>query len=39
MAVSALPTMVTLPPGITMEDDRIQVDLRRLLADRGLEGW
>jgi len=39
LAASALPTMVTLPPGITMEHDRIQIDIRRLLADRGIEGW
>lgn len=39
LAASALPTMVTLPPGITMDHDRILVDIRRLLADRGLEGW
>jgi hypothetical protein len=39
LAASALPTMVTLPPGITMDHDRILIDLRRLLAERGLEGW
>ena len=39
LAASALPTMVTLPPGITMEHDRIQIDIRRLLADRGIEAW
>jgi len=39
MAASTLPTMVTLPPGISMEDDRIRIDIRRLLADRNLAGW
>ena len=39
LAASALPTMVTLPPGITMDHDRILIDLRRLLADRGMEEW
>jgi len=39
LAASALPAMVTLPTGISMEDDRIGIDIRRLLADRGLEGW
>lgn len=39
LAASALPAMVTLPPGISMEDDRIRIDLRRLLADRGMERW
>ncbi len=39
LAASALPTMVTLPPGITLDHDRILIDLRRLLADRGLEDW
>ena len=31
--------MVTLPPGITMEDDRIRIDIRRLLADRHQAEW
>jgi hypothetical protein len=39
MAASTLPAMVTLPPGITMEDDRIRVDIRRLLADRNQAEW
>jgi hypothetical protein len=39
LAASALPAMVTLPPGITMDHDRILIDLRRLLAERGLDTW
>jgi hypothetical protein len=39
MAASTLPAMVTLPPGITMEDDRIRIDIRRLLADRNQAQW
>ena len=39
MAVSTLPAMVTLPPGVTMEDDRIRIDIRRLLADRNQAEW
>jgi hypothetical protein len=39
LAASVLPAMVTLPPGIIMVHDRILIDLRRLLAERGLEGW
>ena len=39
MAASTLPTMVTLPPGISMEDDRIRIDIRRLLADRNQARW
>jgi hypothetical protein len=39
MAASTLPAMVTLPPGITMEDDRIRIDIRRLLADRHQAEW
>jgi hypothetical protein len=39
LAASALPTMVTLPPGITLDHDRILIDLRRLLAEHRLEGW
>jgi hypothetical protein len=31
--------MVTLPPGITLDHDRILIDIRRLLAEHGLEGW
>ena len=36
-AASALSSMVTLPPGINMEGDRIRLDIRRLLAERHLE--
>jgi hypothetical protein len=39
LAASTLPAMVTLPPGISMHDDRIRIDLRRMLAERGLEQW
>jgi hypothetical protein len=39
LAASALPAMVTLPPGISMNDDRIRIDFRALLAERGLEAW
>ena len=39
LAAAALPTMVTLPPGITLDHDRILIDLRRLLAEHRLEGW
>ncbi len=38
MAASALPSMVTLPPGISMEGDRIRLDIRQLLAERHMEG-
>jgi hypothetical protein len=37
MAASALPSMVTLPPGISIEGDRIRIDIRRLLAERSME--
>jgi hypothetical protein len=37
MAASALPSMVTLPPGISLEGDRIRLDIRKLLAERHLE--
>ena len=39
LAASALPTMVTLPPGITLDHDRILIDIRRILADRGMDAW
>jgi hypothetical protein len=39
LAASALPAMVRLPPGITMEEDHIRIDIRRLLAERGVERW
>jgi hypothetical protein len=38
MAASALPSMVTLPQGISIEGDRIRIDIRRLLAERNMEG-
>jgi hypothetical protein len=37
IAASALPSMVTLPPGISMDGDRIRLDVRRLLAERQME--
>jgi hypothetical protein len=37
-AASLLPTLA-LPPGIAIEGDRIRIDVRRLLAERNLEGW
>ena len=37
-AASALSSMVALPPGINLEGDRIRIDIRRLLAERNLEG-
>ena len=39
LAASALPAMVKLPPGITIVGDRIRVDIRRLMAERGVESW
>jgi hypothetical protein len=39
VAASALSSTVALPPGVSMENDRIRVDVRRLLAERHLEGW
>ncbi len=39
MAASTLPAMVTLPPGVSMEDDRIRIDIHRLLADRDQAEW
>lgn len=38
LAASALPSMVTLPPGISLDGDRIRLDIRRLLAERHMEG-
>jgi hypothetical protein len=37
LAASALPSMVTLPPGISMDGDRIRLDIRRLLAERHMD--
>jgi hypothetical protein len=37
MAMSALSSFVTLPPGIAIEGERIQVDIGRLLAERNLQ--
>ena len=40
MAASTLPAMVTLPPAITMDDDRIRIDIPvDVLADRHQAEW
>ena len=39
LAASTLPSMVTLPPGISIEGEHIRLDIRRLLAERKLESW
>ena len=39
LAASTLPSMVTLPPGISIEGEHIRLDLRRLLAERKLDSW
>jgi hypothetical protein len=39
MAASLFPSVASLPPGIAVDGDRIRIDIRRLLADRHLEGW
>jgi hypothetical protein len=40
MAGSLIPAVTAaLPRGIAMDGDRITIDLRRLLTERGLEGW
>ena len=39
LAASALPSMLTLPPGIRIEGEYIRLDLRRLLAERQLDSW
>jgi len=38
LAASTLPSMLTLPPGISIEGEHIRLDIRRLLAERKLEG-
>jgi hypothetical protein len=38
-AASLIPYFTSLPPGISIEGDRIRIDLRRLLAERNVEGW
>jgi hypothetical protein len=39
LAASTLPALVKLPPGITVIGDRIRIDIRRLLAERGVDAW
>jgi hypothetical protein len=39
LAASTLPSMLTLPPGISIEGEHIRLDIRRLLAERKLDGW
>jgi hypothetical protein len=39
LAVSTLPALVKLPPGVTLLEDRIRVDIKRLLAERGVDAW
>jgi hypothetical protein len=39
LAASTLPSMLTLPPGISIEGEHIRLDLRRLLAERKLDSW
>jgi len=40
MAASLFPSVASLlPPGVALDGDRIRIDIRRLLADRNLEGW
>jgi hypothetical protein len=39
MAASMLPSLTTALPWIGIEGDRIRLDIRRLLAERNMEGW
>jgi hypothetical protein len=39
LAASTLPSMLTLPPGISIDGEHIRLDIRRLLAERKLDGW
>jgi len=40
MAATFIPSLASqLPPGITMDGDRIRIDIRRLLADRNMAEW
>ena len=34
-----LPSLALLPPGIALDGDRLEIDIRRLLAERNMEGW
>ena len=40
MVASLFPAIASLlPPGVSMDGDRIRIDIRRLLAERNLEHW
>lgn len=39
MATSILPSLVKLPTGISLDGERIRIDIRRLLAQRQMESW
>jgi hypothetical protein len=40
MVASSFPSVASLlPTGVAIDGDRIRIDIRRLLADRNLEGW
>jgi hypothetical protein len=39
MAFSTMPSMVTLPPSLTVTGDRVFINIRQLLAERGLDSW
>jgi hypothetical protein len=39
LAASTLPAMVKLPPGISLVEDRIAIDLRQVLAAQGFGQW
>src|SRR5262245_53381561 len=40
MTASLIPAVAgMLPPGITLDGDRIQIDIRRLLAERQMDAW
>jgi len=39
MAFSTLPSMVTLPPALTITGDLVLINIRQLAADKGLDSW
>ena len=39
MAFSTLPSLVTLPPALTIAGDRVLINIRQLAADKGLDSW
>ena len=39
MATSILPSLVKLPTGISLNGERLRIDIRRLLAERQMESW